>query len=72
MEKEEILNHRKNKFLSIGRNKGFTTQTGLSENLTMKENKFDQLINKIKSDKKIIYIIYWSYFNSFFFTFKFL
>jgi acetyl-CoA carboxylase carboxyl transferase subunit alpha len=56
MEKEEILNHRKNKFLSIGRNKGFTTQTGLSENLTMKENKFDQLINKIKSDKKIIYI----------------
>ena len=56
MEKEEILNHRKNKFLSIGRNKGFTTQTGLSENLTMKENKFNQLINKIKSDKKIIYI----------------
>ena len=56
MEKEEILNHRKNKFLSIGRKKGFTTQTGLSENLTMKENKFDQLINKIKSDKKIIYI----------------
>ena len=56
MEKEEILNHRKNKFLSIGRNKGFTTQTGLSENLTMKENKFDQLINKIKSYKKIIYI----------------
>ena len=27
MEKDEILNHRKNKFLSIGRNKGFTTQT---------------------------------------------
>ena len=35
MEKDEILKHRKNKFLSIGRNKGFTTQTGLNENLTI-------------------------------------
>ena len=33
MEKDEILNHRKNKFLSIGRNKGFATQTGLNLSL---------------------------------------
>ena len=26
MSKEEILNHRKNKFLMIGRNKGFVSQ----------------------------------------------
>jgi len=56
MEKDEILNHRKNKFLSIGRNKGFTTQTGLNENLTMKENKFDRIISKLKSDIKLTYI----------------
>ena len=56
MEKDEILNHRKNKFLSIGRNKGFTTQTGLNENLTMKENKIDRILSKIKSEPKIIYL----------------
>jgi len=56
MEKDEILNHRKNKFLSIGRNKGFTTQTGLNENLTMKETKFDRIISKFKNDIKLTYI----------------
>ena len=56
MQKDEILNHRKNKFLSIGRNKGFTTQTGLSENLTMKESKFDRIISNFKSDIKLTYI----------------
>ena len=56
MEKDEILNHRKNKFLSIGRNKGFTTQTGLSENLTMKESKFDRIISMFKSNIKLTYI----------------
>ena len=56
MENDEILNHRKNKFLSIGRNKGFTTQTSLNENLTMKETKFDRIISKFKSDIKLTYI----------------
>ena len=36
MTKNEILNHRKNKFLSIGRNKGFTTQSD-PEKLSMKK-----------------------------------
>jgi len=51
MEKNEIINHRKNKFLSIGRNKGFTIQT-VSEKLSMKKGLLEKLIN----DRKIIYI----------------
>jgi len=51
MEKNEIINHRKNKFLSIGRNKGFATQTD-SEKLSMKKGVFD----KLTKERKIIYI----------------
>ena len=51
MNKNEILNHRKNKFLSIGRNKGFTIQAD-SEKLSMKKGVLDKLIK----DRKIIYI----------------
>ena len=57
MDKNEILNDRKNKFLSIGRSKGFSSQAGISENLTMKENLTDKIILKIKKDKKIFYVI---------------
>jgi len=57
MGKDEILNHRKNKFLSIGRNKGFTTQSSLSENLSMKENLIDKFKLKIIKDKKYFYFI---------------
>ena len=51
MDKNEILNHRKNKFLSIGRDKGFTIQSD-SEKLSMKKSVLDKLIK----DRKIIYI----------------
>jgi len=51
MDKNEIINHRKNKFLSIGRNKGFATQTD-SDKLSMKKGVLDKLIK----DRKIIYI----------------
>ena len=51
MDKNEILNHRKNKFLSIGRDKGFTIQAD-SEKLSMKKGVLDKLIK----DRKIIYI----------------
>tara|TARA_B100001250_G_scaffold410566_1_gene437266 strand:+ start:142 stop:1266 length:1125 start_codon:yes stop_codon:yes gene_type:complete len=44
MDKEEILLHRNNKFLSIGRNKGFSNQSNINESLSIKENTF----NKIK------------------------
>ena len=57
MDKNEILNHRKNKFLSIGRNKGFTVQSSLSENLSMKENIIDKFKLKFIKDKKNFYFI---------------
>ena len=52
MDKNEILNHRKNKFLSIGRNKGFSIQSRLAEKISISES----LLNKFKKDQKIIYI----------------
>ena len=51
MNKDEIINHRKNKFLSIGRSKGFSTQSE-PEKLSMQKGVLDKLIK----DKKIIYI----------------
>ena len=51
MNKNEIINHRKNKFLSIGRNKGFTIQND-SEKLSMEKGALDKLIK----NQKIIYI----------------
>jgi len=51
MDKNEIINHRKNKFLSIGRSKGFTTKTD-SEKLSMTKGVLEKLIE----NQKIIYI----------------
>ena len=56
MNNDEILSQRKNKFLSIGRNKGFTSTSEISDNLTMKIS----LIDKIKSlynNKKNYFLI---------------
>ena len=36
MSQDEILLHRKNKFLSIGRSKGFVSKKNISDNLVMK------------------------------------
>tara|TARA_B100001250_G_scaffold79116_1_gene64985 strand:+ start:1584 stop:2687 length:1104 start_codon:yes stop_codon:yes gene_type:complete len=55
MNEDEIYSHRKNKFLSVGRNKGFTTKSNDSENLLIKENIIDKFISKLKSNKKFIY-----------------
>ena len=52
MGKDEIINHRKNKFLSIGRTKGFTIQKD-SEKLSMEKN----LLYTIKKNQNIIYIL---------------
>ena len=38
MSRDEILLHRKNKFLSIGRNKGFRGNIDIIDNLSMKED----------------------------------
>ena len=51
MNKGEIINHRKNRFLSIGRNNGFITQND-PEKLSMKKGSLDKLIK----EPKIIYI----------------
>ena len=56
LDKDEIVMQRKNKFLSIGRNKGFTSKTNILDNLSMKQSLLDKLKNKIKADKKILLI----------------
>ncbi len=57
MEKDEILEHRKNKFLSIGRNKGFSSQSEVSKNLSMKENIIEKLKIKIKNNRSAYYFL---------------
>ena len=46
LSREEILNQRKNKFLKIGRNKGFISDSENLSNLEIKKNKISELINK--------------------------
>jgi len=56
MDKEEILLQRKNKFLSIGRNKGFSSKSSSEKNLAMQDNFINQFIKKMLKEKKIITI----------------
>ena len=51
MSKDEVLNHRKNKFLSIGRGKGFISQSVTDDSLHMKQNPADILKIKIVKNK---------------------
>jgi len=46
MSREEVFNHRKNKFLKIGRDKGFVSQLDDLESLSMKKSKINVLIEK--------------------------
>ncbi len=55
MERDEILNHRKNKFLSIGRNKGFTTQSDVGNDLSMKASILENINQNFKKNSKIYY-----------------
>ena len=51
MNRDEVLNHRKNKFLLIGRTKGFVSQLDDMSSLSMKKNKFNLFIeNFFKSN----------------------
>ena len=54
MSGEEIFTHRKNKFLSIGRNKGFTSHTNISKNLSMKTTIIDKIKNKIRNKNYLL------------------
>ena len=51
MSGDEVLNHRKNKFLLIGRNKGFVSQLDDLNTLSMKKNKINVLIEKLFKSK---------------------
>ena len=51
MSGEEIFSHRKNKFLSIGRTKGFVSQPDNLSVLNMKKNKLNSFIEKFFNSK---------------------
>jgi acetyl-CoA carboxylase carboxyl transferase subunit alpha len=57
MSKDEVLNHRKNKFLSIGRSKGFISQSVDDDSLHMKQNPVDVLKVKIIKNKNQLIIV---------------
>ena len=57
MSRDEVLNHRKNKFLSIGRNKGFISQSESTHTLSMKQSFIDNLKGKIFENKKQFIIL---------------
>jgi acetyl-CoA carboxylase carboxyl transferase subunit alpha len=51
MSRDEIFNHRKNKFLTIGRNKGFVSQLDDLSALSVKKNKINILIESFLKSK---------------------
>jgi len=56
MDKEEIFLQRKNKFLSIGRSRGFVSDTKISSNLSMKISFINEYISKLLKYKNYILI----------------
>ena len=56
MSGEEVLNHRKNKFLTIGRSKGFVNQLDNLSTLSKKENNINILIESFFKSKKNLLI----------------
>ena len=57
MSREEILNDRKNKFLSIGRSRGFISRPTNSSNLSINESYIDKIKNNISKNKKTLFTI---------------
>ena len=55
--RDEIFVHRRNKFLSIGRSKGFTVKSEGDQTLVMKEDDFIKLKNKVLKFKNISFVI---------------
>ena len=54
MSREKIFDERKNKFLSIGRNRGFINKTSNPSNLSINENFVDKIKNKIYENRKTV------------------
>ena len=57
LDDNEILNQRKNKFLDIGRNKGFSSKNEKQDKLILNYNFFQKLQKNYYFDKKIILIL---------------
>ena len=58
MSKDEILSHRKNKFLSIGRNQGFSSQLEVNKDLSMKATFLENLYTNFNKNSKIYLSIF--------------
>jgi len=58
MTAEQVLNHRKNKFLTIGRNKGFVSQLDDLSSLSMKKNKINILIENFFKSKLNVGVVF--------------
>tara|TARA_B100000131_G_scaffold236177_1_gene228214 strand:+ start:273 stop:1373 length:1101 start_codon:yes stop_codon:yes gene_type:complete len=54
MGSEEVFNQRKNRFLSIGRSKGFVSQTKINQNLSMQITTIQKLKNLIDRNYKFL------------------
>ena len=52
--REEVYNKRKEKFLSIGRAKGFVTSSSIQESLSLQTSLLNDLLNKFKKYKNYI------------------
>ena len=55
LSREEVFNKRKEKFLSIGRNKGFTSTSSSTTSLSLENNSFLNFVNKFKK-KQLIFL----------------
>ena len=58
MSGEEIFNHRKNKFLTIGRSKGFVNQLDNLSTLSMKENKVNVFVKNLFKSKLNLAVLF--------------
>ncbi len=58
MTREEVLNNRKDKFLKIGRSKGFVSKLDDLSTLSMKKNKINTFIEKIFNSKNNLIITF--------------
>ena len=68
MSRDEIFLHRKNKFLLLGRNKGFSSSLESEENLAMKDSLLDRIKIKFKKFQyEIIILILFVIFSIYFF-----
>ena len=58
MSREEVFLHRKNKFLSIGRSKGFASVSETDKNLIMQENLLEKVYKKVfKFKYQIVFLV---------------